>query len=324
MKFVTQQMMNKPLKLNFAALNFIPKRVLIGFSGGLDSRVLFDLLYHDPFVKAEAIQLVLVNVNHHTDPREDVLSQFAAEVAQDYKIPVHLLHVKRECPKGESIEAFMRQERYQLFDGLLQAQDVLVTAHHLDDQAETFLLNLMRGAGMKGLRGMAQIKPQGLGYLWRPLLAYSKQELLAYAEEKNLTWREDPTNQDLNLDRVFLRQELIPVLLARWPKAQELLVRAANNIRSAQEVLENYLHADIAALVNDANALDLKKLKTFSKAQGLLLLKTYLDQFNYRLGQAQLQQIYQDFVLTNNDAEPLFEYQGVRLVRRKHYLELIK
>lgn len=309
--------------LNFTELPFIPQRIFIGFSGGLDSRVVFDLLYHDAFVKAHALQLILVNINHHTHPAEEGLSKFAATIAEDFNVSAHLLHVKTECPKGASIEAFMREERYALFNSLLTPQDVLVTGHHLDDQAETFLLNLMRGAGMQGLRGMASVRKQGRGYLWRPLLGYSKKELLAYAKAQGLTWMDDPTNKDLSLDRVFLRKEVLPLLNQRWPGASELLVRAANNIKNSQDILDDYLRRDLQVLVVDG-ALDLKKLKKFSESQGLLLLKTYLDQLNYRLGLAQLMQIYRDFVLTDNDAQPLFEYQGVKLTRYKNFLYLNK
>lgn len=309
------------MKLFFSELPLLPKRIFIGFSGGLDSRVLFDLLLHDPVVLAHQIELILVNVNHHTDITETPLSTLAAEIATFYKVQVHLLHVTSECPKGASLEAFMREERYRLFDSLLVEGDVLVTGHHLDDQAETFLLNLMRGSGLQGLSAMAAVRSQGLGYLWRPLLHYSKQALRAYAEDQSLQWLEDPTNKDLTLDRIFLRTDILPKLTGRWPKAKEILARTAANVRHSQGVLDQYLKEHLQVLVVDG-ALNLKPLKLLPEAQGILLLKAYLDQFNYRLATAQLQQIYQDFVLTDNDAAPLFEYRGVKLTRVKHFLHV--
>jgi tRNA(Ile)-lysidine synthase len=306
--------------LVYSDLPFIPRRIFIAFSGGLDSRVLLDVLMHSAWIKENAIQLILVNVNHHTDPSEADLSQFAAEIAEQYQLTAHLLHVKTSCPKGESLEAFMRHERYQLLRSLLAPTDILVTGHHLDDQAETFLLNLMRGSGLQGLSGMAAVRKEGENYLWRPLLTYAKKELLAYAQAKALTWLEDPTNRNGALDRIFLRTEILPQLSVRWPQVKDLLARTAHNIRGAQEVLHGYLQQDLAELIDKEGSLDLKKLEKFPEAHGVLLLKTYLDQFNYRLGSKQLRQIYQDFVLTENDAEPVFVYREGELRRAKRRL----
>jgi tRNA(Ile)-lysidine synthase len=309
------------MKLFFNELSVLPKRIFIGFSGGIDSRVLFDVLLHDPVVLAHKIELILVNVNHHTDITETPLSILAAKIAEDYKVQVHLLHVTAQCPKGASLEAFMREERYRLFNALLLEGDVLVTGHHLDDQAETFLLNLMRGSGLQGLSAMAPVRLQGLGCLWRPLLHYTKQELRAYAIAKSLQWLEDPTNKDIMLDRIFLRTEILPKLTERWPKAKEVLARTASHVRHSQEVLDGYLQVHLKNLVVEG-ALNLKALKLLPEAQGILLLKAYLDRFDYRLGSAQLQQIYQDFVLTDNDAAPLFQYRGATLTRVKHFLHV--
>jgi tRNA(Ile)-lysidine synthase len=308
------------LSLSFATLNFIPKRIFIAFSGGLDSRVLFDLCYHDALIKKNNIELILVNVHHHTHPSEDSLSAFAVDIGKAYNTKVQILHVEPACPAGASLEAFMRTERYRLFDSLLIPGDILATGHHLNDQAETLLLNLLRGAGLQGLCAMPSLRPQGRAHLWRPLLAYSKEALLSYAQEHALVWQEDPGNQNLNFDRVFLREKIIPLLEQRWPKAGEVLFRTAHNMRNAQEILSHYLQHDLVSLHNDEGALNLAALKKFAPAQGLLLLKTYLDQHNYRLSQAQLKQIYQDFVCTDNDAAPLFEYQGGKLIRRKGFL----
>lgn len=312
------------VRLSFSDLSFIPKRIFVGFSSGLDSRVLFDLLYHDAFVKEHGVELILVHVNHHAQALADRLSEFAQQVAKSYQVPFRLLDVQAQCPPGESLEAFLREERYHLFDSLLEEKDVLALAHHADDQAETFLLNLMRGSGLQGLSAMAAMRQQGRGLLWRPLLTYLRKDLEVYAREKNLEWIEDPMNQDLQFDRVFLRREILPQLNSRWLRATELLCRASNHIRSAQEVLGFYLHRDLQSLVGADDSLDLKKLKAYPQTQGLLLLKTYLDDKNYRLSTVQLQQIYRDFVLSDSDAHPLFEYQGVKLQRIKWRLYFSK
>lgn len=305
------------LNLNFSDLPLIPRRIFIGFSGGLDSRVLFDLLYQDAFVKQHQVELILVHVNHHAQVAADALQDFAQKIALQYHTRIEVLHVVQECPKGESLEAFLREARYQLFDHLLVAQDVLVLAHQGDDQAETFLINLMRGAGLQGLSAMSAVRQQGEGILWRPLLSYLRKDLEAYARAQKLEWVDDPMNKDPAFDRVFLRREVLPLLNSRWQRGTPLLCRAADHVRSAQEILQTYLHADLQALCCEDGALDLKKLKAYPEAQALLLLKSYLDHLNYRLSTVQLKQIYRDFVLSDSDAHPVFEYRGVVLRRVK-------
>ena len=308
------------LQLDFSALAFRPKRIFIGFSGGLDSRVLLHQFFIAPEREQQQIELILLNVKHHTDPAEAELSAFAGEVAAEYQLKIEYLEVNCTQMSGESIEAFMRRERYALFDSMLCEQDVLVLGHHQDDQAETFLLNLLRGAGLKGLRAMPALKQQGKGYLWRPLLAYTREELRAYAEIHALKWCEDPSNQNLALDRVYLRQQVLPKLQARWPKAAELISRGAAHVRTSYRILEDYLGTALKPMLHQDKSLNLRLLKNYAANHALMLLKCYLDTFNYHLSQVQLQQIYQDFVLSAPEAMPLFHYRALELRRFKMQL----
>jgi len=303
------------LELAYSDLPLIPKRLLLGLSGGLDSTVLLHVLANSTWLKQYEIELMLVHVNHHLHPFEDEAQAFVLKLAHNYGVAIQCLELRDRCPPGASLEAFMRKERYRLFNTLLTDTDVLVLAHHQDDQAETFLLRLLRGAGLPGLSGMPKLRCEGKGLLWRPLLSYSKEELRAYAKAHALVWCEDPDNQNLAFDRVYLRQELMPHLKAHWSKVSKVIARAAANIRSSAEVLDGYLNLELNTLVDKEARLDLVKLYNYPKPQALLLLKTYLELRDYPLSEAQLLRIYQDFVLSPRTAAPLFQYQGRELRR---------
>ena len=177
----------------------------VAFSGGLDSTVLLHLLAH--LAKTQSLPaLSAIYVHHGLQAAADAWPQHCQSVCDALGVPLQVVHV--QVQPGASLERAARDARYGAFVEATQTNEVLLTAQHRDDQAETLLFRLMRGAGVRGLAGMPRERALGRGHLLRPLLDVSRAELEAYAAEQQLHWIEDPSNQDCQFSRNYLRHQV--------------------------------------------------------------------------------------------------------------------
>ncbi|WP_322846072.1 tRNA lysidine(34) synthetase TilS [Pseudomonas sp. B33.4] len=215
----------------------------IAFSGGLDSTVLLHLLA--TLAKSESLPpLSAVHIHHGLQAVADAWPQHCQSVCDALGVPLLIERVKVQ--PGASLERAARDARYAVFSSLTQANDLLLTGQHRDDQAETLLFRLLRGAGVRGLSAMPAQRPVGQGTLVRPLLEVSRAELEAYAQAHQLVWIEDPSNQDEQFSRNYLRRQIMPLLTGRWPQAQASMARSAAHLREAQELLDELAQIDLA------------------------------------------------------------------------------
>ncbi|HLD67922.1 MAG TPA: tRNA lysidine(34) synthetase TilS [Pseudomonas sp.] len=216
----------------------------VGFSGGLDSSVLLHLLAglarQRPLPPLSAL-----HVHHGLQAAADAWPQHCQQVCEALGVPLRVFHVQVDT--GASLERAAREARYGAFVEALGEGELLLTAQHRDDQAETLLFRLLRGAGVRGLAGMPSRRPLGRGLLLRPLLDVSRAELEAYARAQGLRWVEDPSNGDTRYARNYLRQRIVPLLTARWPQALASLARSADQAAEAQGLLEELAELDLAA-----------------------------------------------------------------------------
>jgi len=215
----------------------------IAFSGGLDSTVLLHLLA--TLANTESLPaLSAIHIHHGLQAAADAWPQHCQAVCDALAIP---LQVERVTVKGgASLERAARDARYAVFSSLAQSNDVLLTGQHRDDQAETLLFRLLRGAGVRGLGAMPRQRTVGQGTLVRPLLDVSRAELKGYAQAHQLRWIEDPSNQDRQFSRNYLRHQVMPVLTERWPQAQASMARSAAHLREAQGLLDELAQIDLA------------------------------------------------------------------------------
>ncbi|MDR6163762.1 tRNA lysidine(34) synthetase TilS [Pseudomonas fluorescens] len=215
----------------------------VAFSGGLDSTVLLHLLA--TLAKTESLPaLSAIHIHHGLQAAADAWPQHCQAVCDALNVS---LEVERVTVKGgASLERAARDARYAAFNSLTQTNEVLLTGQHRDDQAETLLFRLLRGAGVRGLGGMPQQRPVGKGMLVRPLLDVSRAELERYAQTHQLRWIEDPSNQDRQFSRNYLRHQIMPVLTERWPQAQASMARTAAHLREAQGLLDELAQIDLA------------------------------------------------------------------------------
>lgn len=221
----------------------------VAFSGGADSSALLHALAQLP--EAHARGLRALHVDHRLHPDSGHWAAHAAAQGAAWNIPLTVIEVQ-VAPDGRGIEAAARQARYAAFAAALAADETLLLAHHRDDQIETVLLKLLRGAGPEGLAGMRARRPLGQGQLWRPLLELPRQQLREYLQAHALRFIEDPSNADTRLSRNQLRREILPRLLTHWPHAAESILHSARLSREADDALRQHWLAAYARLLDPA------------------------------------------------------------------------
>ncbi|WNF45598.1 tRNA lysidine(34) synthetase TilS [Pseudomonas sp. SG20056] len=216
----------------------------VALSGGLDSTVLLHLLAS--LAQREALPpLSAIHIHHGLQAAADAWPAHCRELCAALSVPLQVEYV--QVAPGASLERAAREARYAAFAVRLGADELLLTAQHRDDQAETLLFRLLRGAGVQGLSAMPVSRALGAGRLVRPLLNCSRDELLAYAREHKLAWVEDPSNADERFSRNYLRRQVLPALLSRWPQATTNMARSAAHLSEAAQLLDELAQQDMAA-----------------------------------------------------------------------------
>ncbi|MCG5515221.1 MULTISPECIES: tRNA lysidine(34) synthetase TilS [unclassified Ectothiorhodospira] len=223
------------------------RRWLVGLSGGLDSVVLLHGLAQLG-ARVGSPGLCAVHVHHGLHARADAWAQHCQALCDALEVPLDVVRVDARPHRGQSPEAAARHARYQALADQMAPGDALLTAHHRRDQAETLILQLLRGAGPAGLSAMPRWQPHGSGWHGRPLLDMDRSTLEAHARENGLVWVEDDSNGDLGLDRNLLRHEVMPQLRQRWPSLDATLARAAGLQAEAQELLAERAREDLQTL----------------------------------------------------------------------------
>lgn len=296
---------------------------IIAFSGGLDSSVLLSLCAK--LRESHPIKLTAIHINHGLSLHADDWEQHCRTVCDELQVDLIICKLEIKQMKGESLEEVARELRYQAFANVMDEGNVLLTAHHQDDQAETVLLQLLRGAGLKGLAAMPVKKAFASGWQVRPLLAHTRAELEQYAREQQLHWIEDESNQSIRFTRNQIRRELLPYLQQRWPAATATLARSAEHIAEAQALLEEYALEDWKKVIGSKeNTLSVAKLLALSPARQRLVMRTWISQSGFTLPNARkLAAIQSDVLSAKWSAMPCVAWGDVELRRYRDDLYLV-
>lgn len=290
------------------------RKLLLGLSGGLDSRVLLHLL---AAVRLKlSFELSAVHVNHRISPNAHVWAAFCARICTDAAVPFHAIEVDVPRDSGLGLEAAAREARYAVLLGV-DGADFVLLAHHQDDQAETLLLQLLRGAGVKGLAAMPAAVERRGKRIWRPLLDFSRAELLGYARTHDLEWIEDESNLDPAYDRNYVRGHVMPILEGRFSAARRTLARTASHLAQAAELLEDLAKEDAGRTVFESR-LDLNALKAMTVARATNLLRYWiLKQSGLSLSAARLDDIRSQLLDSKADARVRIRIGSQELTRRR-------
>ncbi len=290
------------------------RRWVVGLSGGLDSIVLLHLAARS----IPADQLLVVNIDHQLQQQSSQWAVFCEKQAASLNLPFQCLKVSVDV--SASIERAARNARYQAFDELLQPGDCLLLAHHLDDQAETMLFRLLRGAGLRGLAGVPVTRKLGQAKLLRPLLNTYRHELLSWAELEQLQWIEDPSNSELVFDRNYLRHEVMPLLQVRWPGFARRWGETARYLREAEQLQNELAEIDLAS-VGERLSLNCESLVSLSRPRRNNLLRYWFKQAGFSIGERQIQSVLQ-LVNAAADRQPELKLPGLRVLRYQGVLRL--
>ena len=298
--------------------------LLVAYSGGLDSTVLLHLLavlQQQLRITADApfqLELSAMHVHHGLSTHADAWAQHCQQVCQQYVIPLQVERVDVEKESGQGVEASAREARYNALQRT--SADFICLAHHQQDQAETLLLQLMRGAGPKGLAGMAELD-WDLG-LMRPLLDVSRQTLETYANKHALTWVEDDSNLNTHYDRNFMRHNVLPLLATRYSGVHKTLSRTAQHMAEASELLTDLAVMDASQVVAtglqmNQVCLQINQLAALSEARAKNLLRWWIAQHGLTMPNTELlRQVLQQLVSARKDAQINVQISASHSVKR--------
>ncbi|AEW44392.1 tRNA(Ile)-lysidine synthetase [Serratia symbiotica str. 'Cinara cedri'] len=297
------------------------RKLLVAFSGGMDSTVLLHLLVQLR-QKHPEFQLRALHVHHGINMLADTWVDFCEQQCKSWQVPLKIQLVKLAA-KDHGIEAAARVARYTAFNTTLQVGEVLITAHHLDDQSETFLLALKRGSGPSGLSSMA-VSSRLVNYLLlRPFLNCSRMQLKNYAEYYKLSWIEDDSNKNTRFDRNFLRLYVLPLLNKRWPYFTSAVARSASLCSEQEKLLDELLAERLHTLLAEDHSLVIDGLLRCSPVCRYALLRRWISIHGVILpSRKQLQYLWDEVACSRIDAAPrlqLGSYQ-IRRFRGRLYL----
>lgn len=268
-------------------------------------------------------QIHAIHINHGLSPDSQARAELCQRVCAQLAVPISVLEIDACSPPGASPEAWARDLRYSAMESVMRPGDMVVTAHHRDDNCETLLLQLLRGAGPHGLAAIPEYRSFGPGWLGRPLLGYSRAQLLAYALEYEIDWIDDASNRELRYARNFLRQRVMPSLKQRWPGCDSTLARAAKHQTEAAMLLDRLAEIDLGSVTNPPNVLDVAALNSLEHLRLRNALRFWIRRLGYLLpSEGKLDQIVRSVLGANPDASPCVRWQGaeVRRYRDKLYL----
>lgn len=293
--------------------------IILGFSGGADSAALLEVITR--YSNQLDYGLKLAHVNHGLSEQSNDWQHFCESRASQCRVDCLTHCLNPETALGKNVEDWARNGRYGWFQSLMDEGDLLVTAHHLDDQLETVLFRLCRGAGPTGLGAMREFVEFAGGYLFRPMLGIGREEICQYVETRNLSFIDDPSNRDISFDRNFLRHEIIPRLKSRWADVAQRVSRSA----IVQQQLSQNLHqnADQAldSLLDSAGNLPAEPLAAMHSIERFSLIRRWCQRRHLSLpGLRVAQEIEQRFCEDNGTLDVSWGNTRLRRYRETVYL----
>lgn len=301
------------------------RRLLIACSAGLDSMALLHAAAALRRARPGSTgwQVRALHVHHHLQPAADAAAALCRSECRRLGVPLRTVHLELRDLRGRSVEAAAREARYAAAQALLRRGEALLTAHHDDDQLETLLLQLMRGAGAAGLAGMPERVRFGRGWHARPLLGLTREDLERWARAQGLRWVDDVSNADPRFDRNYLRLEILPRLRARWPAAARVAARSARHLAEAHELLGELALRDLES-IGVGEAISIDALARLSVPRQRNALRTWLAVRGARAPDTRrLERIRVELPRARADANPAVTWGGACVRRYRGLLYVL-
>ena len=303
-------------------LNIQHETIWLAYSGGLDSHVLLQL-----FARAKAsndsLRIAAIHVNHQLQDDASDWEHHCQKQCNALTIPLTICRVDASTKERQSPEEAAREARYNAFSAQLKTGDILVTAHHANDQAETVLLQLMRGAGAAGLSAMPERRLFKGMQLHRPLLGFSRQVLYDYAVKHDLDWIEDPSNAEIDIRRNYVRHKIMPLLSEQWSHPERLIAQSSRNLADTQQSLDWFLDRALADLLLASDVLAINALDSYSSNIQKHLIRRWYRRLGIPApGADKLCIIFNEVIDAKEDANPELSGHGAVLHRSKGRLIL--
>lgn len=295
-----------------------PQAFVVAFSGGADSSVLLHALTRLRDRLPAPVRALHVNHNLHPDAAR--WAEECEQICTQWDVPFESLTVSVD-PGRDSLEAAAREARYAAFATALGRGEILLTAHHRSDQAETLLLRLLRGTGVHGLKGIPGSRPLGQGFVARPFLNVGKTEILSYAHDFGLSVNEDPSNTDTTLDRNYLRHTVLPLLASRWPGYERTLARTAQLAAESAAIVDGVAKSDLEHCANSATSVSLQRLVSLPAPRQSQVLRSLMRNLGMEPpSKAQLATLLDSVSVDGNQAELIWGEWEARAYRDTLYL----
>lgn len=291
---------------------------IVAYSGGVDSTALLHAMR--AFAARHGYELRAVHVNHGLQPAARDFERHCAEVCREWGIPLERMRREEEPDPGSGPEARAREIRYKALRRHARRGTAILLAHNRDDQAETLLLQLLRGAGVAGTAGMPLCRDWGDGKLVRPLLDVSREEIEDYARAHRLAFVEDPSNLDPAIERNFLRREVLPLLEGRWPSASRTLSRSARHHAHAARLLRERAEEDLGG----ADTIPVEFLASLSEDRQANLLRFWIARQGFAIpSERRLGRWLRTVHAAGADRVPEETFEGYRMHRWRGRLHLV-
>ncbi|WP_020408273.1 tRNA lysidine(34) synthetase TilS [Hahella ganghwensis] len=288
---------------------------MVAFSGGLDSTLLLHACQR--YSPASLLSLKAVHIHHGLSHNADHWAQHCLEQCRNLDIELIVEKVS-VLSAGNGIEASARTERYRVFEKYLPPRGMLLQGHHLDDQAETIIYRMILGHGVRGLGGIPAIRTLAEGEIRRPFMSFNRRELEVVARHWQLSWIEDESNSDAEFSRNYIRHNIFPQIVTRWPKAAERIANSGHWCREAADMLADLAEIDLAACRvqkdgrEDDIRLSISGLRRLSTPRQFNLLRYWLQCANIDLNESKTRSLV-DFIF-GRSSEGLFQLNANKRV----------
>ena len=310
-------------KLRISLREDANRRFVVAYSGGIDSHVLLHAMVN--YIGKDKQRLHVAHVNHGLQPDSKQWAERCVLTSTELGIAATVLKIDEAPPPGQSIESWARGHRYRLLKNILCAEDVLLTAHHQDDLAETLLLQLFRGAGPHGLASIADRQQFGLGILLRPLLNVTSADICEYARVHDLEWIDDPSNEQDRYDRNYIRHRVLPVIEQRWPAVSERIAHAVKLQVRAAAGLDEAADAILKdAIGSEGSQISVVALRQLSDEMQSWVLRRWIARASFPIPDAAHVREMHRMIRARVDAEPCLSWKGSEMRRYRDTLFLMQ